>query len=355
VQYYAAKDSLWGCEVWTEDGLENGGSLLQETHLTDNWATATGQGFNNIVGTINGKLLFTVAKGITDSKQQLHAFDTSIMDDCFHPAVQVVVSSSTTTLHFIWNRIPNAELYEVRYRKFGAPNWSTAITDRNYRTYSNLIEATDYEFEVRAQCNSSWTDWSPTHVQNTGETYTGTNPHIVAECSESPTIERIYWLKTDEIESLKMRYRPFGTTTWVQTFTNANGYKRITDLLPNTLYEYEYQTMASGSWSLWSYSKRYFHTEAQVVTSVSMAEASDVLIYPNPSNGIFHLEMPKGFDNASYSVFDLSGRQVIAAVAIEDELVPLDLSFLATGSYMLRISQNGNSAITQGIQIIRDK
>ncbi|MCF8465570.1 MAG: T9SS type A sorting domain-containing protein [Flavobacteriales bacterium] len=354
VQYYAAKDSLWGCEVWAEDGLENGGTLLQETHLTNNWATATGQGFNDIIGTINGKLLFIVAKGVTDSKQQLHAFDISVLDNCFHPAVQVVLSSSTTTLHFIWNRIPNAELYEVRYRKLGAPNWTTAITDRNYHTYTNLVESTDYEFEVRAQCNSSWTNWSPTQVQNTGETYTGTNLHIVAECSESPTIERLYWLKTDEIESLKVRYRPFGTTTWVQTFTNANGYKRITDLLPNTLYEYEYQTMAGGLWSLWSYSKRYFHTESQVVTSISIAEENEVLTYPNPSNGIFRLEMPNEFDNASYSVYDLSGQQVIAPVAIKGDVVQLNLSFLATGIYILRVSKNGSTTGTKNIQIIRE-
>lgn len=339
--YYADKDSMYGCEIWQADGTPNGIRLLQETHLTDNWSTSTGQGFNSVVGATNNNVLFTVAKASLDSRQQLHSFKTTAASDCYYPAINTSVASSGTTTHLLWNRILTAEDYMVRHRQAGTTTWTTNTTDRNYRTLNNLASNTDYEFEVQARCNGVWTSWSPTATFNSGVTYTGTNLHIVAEVSESPTIERIYWLNTDDLESFRMRYRPFGSTTWDAIVTNTSGYIRIQNLQPNTLYEYEYRTMQNGTWSDWSYFPRYFHTENDIATSVSQQNKQQLSVYPNPSNGVFSIQLSPLSENMEISVLDVTGRVVHSESAISTSQLDIDLTHVSNGIYFLRMSENG--------------
>lgn len=339
--YYADKDSVYGCEIWQADGAPNGIRLLQETHLTDNWSTGTGQGFNSMVGVTNDNVLFTVAKGSLDSRQQLHSFKTTAASDCYFPAINTSVASSGTTTHLLWNRILTAEDYQVRHRQAGTTTWTTSTTDRNYRTLNNLTANTDHEFEVRARCNGTWTNWSPTATFNSGVTYSGTSLHIVAEVSESPTIKRIYWLKTVDLESIRIRYRPFGSTTWDATVTNSNGYIRIQNLFPNTLYEYEYRIMQNGTWSDWSYFPRYFHTENDITIGIQQPEEQQLSVYPNPSNGLFSIRLSSPSENMEISVLDVMGRAVHSESTISTSQIEIDLTHVSNGIYFLRMSENG--------------
>lgn len=339
--YYADKDSIYGCEVWQANGLTDGISLLQETHLTDNWSTSTGQGFNNMVGTADGHVLFTVAKGSMDSRQQLHSFNSAEATDCYFPALSTSVATSDTTTHLLWNRVLTADQYQVRYRKAGTTVWTTNSTDRNYRTLNSLSTDTDYEFEIQTYCNGTWSDWSPTATFNSGTTYTGSNLHIVAEVSESPTTERLFWLKTDGIESFRMQYRSFGSSIWDATVTNATGHIRIQNLLPNTLYEYQYKTMQNGIWSDWNYSYRYFHTEKNLITSVVDSNPYAVSIHPNPNNGIFNITLTNASGDVEISVVDMLGKEVHWQHATAAETISIDLHDVLDGMYLLRLRHDG--------------
>lgn len=353
LEFYVAKDSIWGCEVWMADGADNGERLLQETHLRDNWSTATGQSFNSMVGTVNGHVLFTVIKGQLDSKQQLHAADIASLDQCSPPALHTAISPSATSIHFLWNRLPEADQYKVRYRPAGGANWTSTTTDRNFLGLINLPEDTDHEFQVQAECSGVWTDWSETYTHNTGATYTGSALHIVAEVAEDATTERIYWLKTDEVTSFRFRYRPFGTTDWVETITNSNGYRRVENLTSNTLYEYEYRSLVNGIWTDWNFSKGYFHTETETVTGITDRQEGRGSVYPNPTNDNLSIQLNEAVSNGTIAIIDLQGRTVLSRTINGTDRAMVDVTTLPSGLYSVVVSENGVAVIQERISVIR--
>jgi hypothetical protein len=64
-------------------------------------------------------------------------------------------------------------------------------------------------------------------------------------------------------------------------------------------------------------------------------------VYPNPSNGVFNIEMPQNIGNVSLEVFDVSGRIVLSEVLVKPQF---DLSSFPAGIYIYRLGMtNGNS------------
>lgn len=64
-------------------------------------------------------------------------------------------------------------------------------------------------------------------------------------------------------------------------------------------------------------------------------------VYPNPSNGVFNIEMPQNIGNVSLEVFDVSGRIVLSEVLVKPQF---DLSSFPSGIYIYRLGMtNGNS------------
>lgn len=79
-------------------------------------------------------------------------------------------------------------------------------------------------------------------------------------------------------------------------------------------------------------------------------ELVDFKIYPNPSNGQFHIELPQGFaPNSEISIIDLTGRTMHKHLTSE-KLIQLNLSELAAGNYILKL-QNDQKVFTKNIAI----
>ena len=69
--------------------------------------------------------------------------------------------------------------------------------------------------------------------------------------------------------------------------------------------------------------------------------ASALKLFPNPSNGVFQLDMEKGAPASHFQidVFDTRGNKVYAVRDLEQSsLREIDLTFLSKGVYMIRIS-----------------
>lgn len=101
-----------------------------------------------------------------------------------------------------------------------------------------------------------------------------------------------------------------------------------------------------GSWTLKDPSNNVVATGAQfnsadakafstIVVGVNPALAASINVYPNPSNGVFNVEIPN-VDNAEISIVTLTGMQVYNTTASQS-LTKIDLSDLAAGMYMVRV------------------
>jgi len=82
------------------------------------------------------------------------------------------------------------------------------------------------------------------------------------------------------------------------------------------------------------------------VFPVAVAEQDDAFqasVYPNPVEGILTIETGTSADNASYQLFDASGKQLMHQ-SLTAPLGRLDLSQLPAGVYLLRLNQGNNHA-----------
>lgn len=78
-------------------------------------------------------------------------------------------------------------------------------------------------------------------------------------------------------------------------------------------------------------------TEGETL-SLQSTLASDLILYPNPTKGLLNLNADYGFENAIYSVFDITGKRVLNDRFNSNTI---DVSELSSGSYILRVIDNG--------------
>ena len=79
--------------------------------------------------------------------------------------------------------------------------------------------------------------------------------------------------------------------------------------------------------------------------ALSDIEISEIKIYPNPTNGLIYIDAEnlKGFE---YSILDASGKKIIVNKLISNTI---DISQLASGFYIVRLSKEGNNVITKKV------
>ncbi len=72
-------------------------------------------------------------------------------------------------------------------------------------------------------------------------------------------------------------------------------------------------------------------------------------IYPNPTNGIFKINMPSSIENARFEIFNITGSKVQEGVIATQGMV--DITSFANGIYMLKISANG---VSEYLKVVKD-
>ena len=73
------------------------------------------------------------------------------------------------------------------------------------------------------------------------------------------------------------------------------------------------------------------------ITAVRNTNSLKAQIFPNPSNGLFTIEINENYKMASFSVLDLTGKIVDYKEFNNQPLINLDYSFLAKGIYQIQI------------------
>lgn len=81
-----------------------------------------------------------------------------------------------------------------------------------------------------------------------------------------------------------------------------------------------------------------------LVVGIENISESQILVYPNPSAGVFTIDMGTQYQNSTVVVYDLLGKQLRTVKVISDK-TQIDLSEYAKGNYMLHISNNNGSVM----------
>lgn len=76
-----------------------------------------------------------------------------------------------------------------------------------------------------------------------------------------------------------------------------------------------------------------------------------VKVYPNPSNGILNIETEFNIDNGSFSLFDITGREIINQ-KLNHNLTVVNTEFLEKGNYILVIKDDEGSIVAKSKVII---
>ncbi len=144
-----------------------------------------------------------------------------------------------------------------RYRKLGETDWTTTEPTSNfYQLTTGLDMASEYEFQARRKCCPS--DWSP-YTESQTFTTAGFVPCVPLAASGmsadvlSDNTGYIYTVQPFGAVLNQFRYRPVGTTDWIETdMTNAH-FRYVSELLAGTEYEVQVtQLCSNGDYSQYS-------------------------------------------------------------------------------------------------------
>ena len=80
-----------------------------------------------------------------------------------------------------------------------------------------------------------------------------------------------------------------------------------------------------------------------ISTKMNKQLANSLKVLPNPSNGIFQVELNGQTGSLPYHVFDIKGQQVVAGTLVSGGTI--DLSNVCKGVYLIRFTENGLPAM----------
>lgn len=100
---------------------------------------------------------------------------------------------------------------------------------------------------------------------------------------------------------------------------------------------------------MWTFFQQYTLDCNSLSVNDSDIENSTVEIYPNPTNGIIHINSNNHSENLNVLIFNILGEKVLS-MASKDYV---DLRELSAGTYFLRIQMNNNIIETHKILIIK--
>lgn len=171
---------------------------------------------------------------------------------CNVPSSPTESNISQTTTTITWNTATGATAYQGQYRIQGSTTWLPInnITS-NSHTLSNLTAATTYEWQVRTQClNNIYSNWVSANFTTSAQVTCNipTDLNTTNITSSSATLN---WNSISGATNYNLRYKPTTATNWQLVPELTNTTSTISNLTPNTAYQWEIQANCANKLSSW--------------------------------------------------------------------------------------------------------
>jgi hypothetical protein len=189
---------------------------------------------------------------------------------CGIPTSFAVGTVTETTAALSWDPVVNATGYRLRFRPIGNTNWSNVnnITLTNH-TLTGLDPGTNYEVEIRTDCNTANSGWGNNQAFTTVSCVLPSNFTVAAV---TPTTAELTWDAVGNATSYRLRYRIIGANNWT-TRNNITAISLIiNNLQPGNNYEIQIQTACGQGLSGWSTSQN-FSTLACLTPATAQADS----------------------------------------------------------------------------------
>ncbi len=147
-----------------------------------------------------------------------------------------------------------------------------------------------------------------------------------------------YGLETFIEDSIVLLYRPNGTSPWVEhpDYTIAvQGSNTDKKGIANT-----------GSFMAGQYTWGYKTNSLGINKPVE----AEILLYPNPSDGVFQLKINRALNQPTALVYDANGKLVQESKIISNQI---ELNHLPNGNYTVTILENNTQIHTQQLSLIK--
>jgi hypothetical protein len=89
-----------------------------------------------------------------------------------------------------------------------------------------------------------------------------------------------------------------------------------------------------------------------LATGIQSSSTLNASIYPNPSNGIVYIDTDADLSNASFTIVDVLGREVVVSSVATGSGARIDVSNLNEGTYVIVIKQD-NSIVRKKITVVK--
>ncbi|MCC6700312.1 MAG: T9SS type A sorting domain-containing protein [Fluviicola sp.] len=293
-------------------------------------------------------------------------FTTISPVDCQTPPSISASTINATNATISWPAVNLAAWYEIEYKTAASGTWIYAGTlgsSATSKILNNLTGNTNYNVRARTYCSnglaSNWMTLNFTTITAAGCEL----PPVIALDSTNASTAFISWPAVVGVAWYEFRYKLTSSGTWISAGTlSSTGIKKVlTGLSASSTYDFQARSFCSnGQPSAWStvlqfttgssaIGTRPVVTAEQSSTEKSEAIAADfnqeVLIFPNPTNGLINLETT--FEIASTNVVvrvvDMTGRVVLEKTNMAEEGVNtflVNLSDLNAGMYAVELYNN---------------
>ncbi|KAB7728381.1 hypothetical protein F5984_18590 [Rudanella paleaurantiibacter] len=188
---------------------------------------------------------------------------TSFMTTCAPPVISYAPTGPTwVTPH--WTIPDQSTPHELQWRPLGASDWNTlANLPSGIHTLEDLTPGQSYELRVRRQCTPDvYTDYSAIRV-----VIPGCMPPTTAVAQVSGTEAEITW-GTGSTGLYELQWRPQGTESFSTVTGLSTARYTLTNLQPNTTYEWRLGSVCAANIPPTSYLTRTFSTSCPVPQNV---------------------------------------------------------------------------------------
>jgi hypothetical protein len=243
-----------------------------------------------------------------------------------------------------WDMINGVGWYEIRYKPTASMTWITGTTGAvPTKTLINLMSNTSYDVQVRGFCSASnvgpWSGIFQFMTNNLCSTPGGLFANNITSSAA-----KLNWVTVAGTGYYTIRYKAVSATNWVMSTTMANS-KTITNLIPNTAYEFQVRSHCGSSMSAYSASGMF--TTGGGMKEVSSAAMLDnpFTLYPNPVQSELNLLLQLEEDGSTEClVYDMQGKRVQQLkwnTEAGAQHLTVDLHHLTTGLYLVEVVHNG--------------
>jgi hypothetical protein len=234
------------------------------------------------------------------------------------------------------------------------PAFETAfegLSDSTSILYTIQKYGTEYFWRVSTTNPDDVSEWSPAWSFTTVNTVTLSSP--ANEETEVKSCPKYEWEEIPGSAEYELSIADNIDFTDATSISTSDAfYQCQNSLVKNTVYYWRtraYSSIDTTNWSeTWS-----FKTEGYIGIIEQFGQKS-VEIYPNPSSGIFTIDINSASDsNYQLDVFDLTGRNVYkleGQCTSGDNQIDLDLTYLNKGIYMISIRKS-NETVTKKLFI----